>query len=233
MFPKKIIGKYLGPDKKGVQIGKVLFKPNIYVECFITEEMFLEILELCKQKLFCLFEFASVEQVSKEISTVSEKINTVSKEISTLSEKISTVSEEINTASQKIVEVENEISDIYKDLTSLSEEVGSIANIILETGSELEDKLDDAKYIDGDIIFYSSGEEKKRISIPLPIDPREIELSKNETHILWRIKPLGKEFIPWNELISLSELNCNCTELKTQVEDLLNRVQALEGAASL
>ena len=219
MFPKKIIGKYLGPDKKGVQIGKILFKPNTYVECFITEEMFLEILELCKQDLFCLFEFASVEQVSKEISTVSEKINTVS--------------EEINTASQKIIQVENGISDMYKDLTSLSEEVGSIANIILETGSDLEDKLDDAKYVDGDIIFYSSGQEKKRISIPLPIDPREIELSKNETHILWRIKPLGKEFIPWNELISLSELNCNCTELKTQVEDLLNRVQALEGAASL
>ena len=219
MFPKKIIGKYFGPDTKGIQIGKVLFKPNTYIECFITEEMFLEIVELCKQDLFYLFEFASVEQVSKEIST--------------LSEKISTVSEEINTASQKIVEVENEISDIYKDLTSLSEEVGSIANIILETGSELEDKLDDAKYIDGDIIFYSSGEEKKRISIPLPIDPREIELSKNETHILWRIKPLGKEFRPWNELISLTELNCNYTELKTQVEDILKRIEVLEGTTSL
>lgn len=190
MFPKRIIGKYLGEDPNGVTIGKVKFPLNSYIECTVNEEMFTKILELCTQGVFYLFEFASVKQITDSVSVVTEAIEQVANTVTVISDHITVMNEELDT------------------------------------------KYDDVEYEDNNLNFYSNDVILKTITLPLPERPREIELSKNETHILWRIKPIGKEFIKWEELISIQEITgptYDDTTLIQMISDLTDRVAILEG----
>lgn len=121
-----------------------------------------------------------------------------------------------------------EVNDVINSLDTVASVVETIADTVLDIGIELEAKFDDVKYSDNNLEFYSGEEILKTIPLPLPEAPREIELSKNETHILWRIKPVGKEFVPWNELISLAELSYDDTEIKNEIADLIKRIELLE-----
>lgn len=121
-----------------------------------------------------------------------------------------------------------EVNNVISSLDTVASVVETIADTVLDIGIELETKFDDVKYSDNNLEFYSGEEILRTIPLPLPEAPREIELSKNETHLLWRIKPVGKELVPWNELISLAELNYDDTEIKDKVADLIERVELLE-----
>ena len=121
-----------------------------------------------------------------------------------------------------------EVNDVISSLDTVASVVETIADTVLDIGIELETKFDDVKYSGNNLEFYSGEEVLRTIPLPLPEAPREIELSKNETHLLWRIKPVGKELVPWNELISLAELNYNDTEIKDEMADLIKRVELLE-----
>lgn len=121
-----------------------------------------------------------------------------------------------------------EVNDVINSLDTVTSVVETIADTVLDIGIELEAKFDDVKYSDNNLEFYSGEEILRTIPLPLPEAPREIELSKNETHLLWRIKPVGKELVPWNELISLAELNYDDTEIKDKIADLVERVELLE-----
>ena len=121
-----------------------------------------------------------------------------------------------------------EVNDVINSLDTVTSVVETIADTVLDIGIELEAKFDDVKYLDNNLEFYSGEEILKTISLPLPEAPKEIELSKNETHLLWRVKPTGKEFVPWNELISLAELSYDDTEIKNEIADLIERIELLE-----
>ena len=121
-----------------------------------------------------------------------------------------------------------EVNDVINSLDTVASVVETIADTVLDIGIELEAKFDDVKYLDNNLEFYSGEEVLKTIPFPLPEAPKEIELSKNETHLLWRVKPTGKEFVPWNELISLAELSYDDTEIKNEIADLIKRIELLE-----
>lgn len=120
------------------------------------------------------------------------------------------------------------VNDVINSLDAVASAVETITDTVLDIGIELEAKFDDVKYSDSNLEFYSGEEILRTIPLPLPEEPREIELSKNETHLLWRIKPVGKELVPWNELISLAELNYDDTEIKNEIANLIERVELLE-----
>ena len=175
MFPKKIIGKYLGNEESGITIGKIKFLPGTYVECNVNEEVFIEILELSKQGVFYLFEFASVKAIDDKANEVIQNVNNSLKEV-------------VNT------------------------------------------KYDGVSYKDNNLNFYANNVMVKTVELPLPEKPREIELSVDSTHILWRVKPIGKELIKWEQLIPLSDLaeEFDDTYIIQELEELEERISALE-----
>lgn len=187
MFPKKIIGRYIGNDSNGVTIGKIHFLPNHSIECCVTEEMYNEINNLCSQGIFHLFEFASV----------------------------------------------NMIADVTDSIESVTEEVIALTDTMLELGDEVDCKYDDVNYDreEGELSFYSKEKVIKTLSLPVPQAPREIELSKNDTHLLWRQKPISYEIIEWEELIALSDIvgtSCNDVELIDRVTELERKIKEIE-----
>lgn len=108
----------------------------------------------------------------------------------------------------------------YFEFASVKE-VKDLSNVV-------DKKFDDIKYKDNELQLYSKEVLLKTIAFPLPDDPREIELSKNDTHILWRIKPIGKELIKWQELIAISEFKYDDSNILKEIDDLKDRISSLE-----
>lgn len=201
MFPKKIIGKYLGNDISGVMIGKINFVPNTYIECNVNEAMFNQILILCSQGLFYLFEFASVSKVIEITDDLAKNIN-----------------DSLNV-------IIDEIVDIEEAATKLSVKVDT--------------KYDNVSLNNGKLSFSSNDVAIKTVLLPVPDDPRLIELEKNDDYIAWRYKPIGKEFIPWENLVSLAEITgptgptgerYDDTEVRGLIAGLTTRIDELEGS---
>lgn len=183
MFPKKIIGRYIGNNPDGISIGHINLKPNKSIECAVTEKDYPKMIEYLQKGDIEIFEFVSLE----ELNDLDER----------LSLKLKSVSDVVN----------KQVSDINTNITNLQ--------------SELELKFSNATYEDEQLKFYSGKKILRSIKLPSPESPREIELSRDDTHLLWRIKPLkDTDDGQWTQLISLADITGPGINIVTVLENV-------------
>ena len=126
MFPRKIIGRYVGTEQSGVKIEHLLFKPHHNIECVVSEDIYNQIIELCNQATFELFEFASTQ----DINNIKSEVSDVKVELNNISEQITPIKSDINDLKETIASITNNISDIKIELSNTNSEVSEILNSI-------------------------------------------------------------------------------------------------------